>query len=133
MVIHVAPASNERDGWVLVSAEERHQLDPENFLIPEYHERESLVRGDAAKLLFDIVAKEGDEVLDRGVDRMWVIVISRVGDKYRGVLDSDPGISPGLALRPGTEILFDARNVCDIDRPPDAYLLERFGPRFLDP
>jgi hypothetical protein len=62
------------DGWELISAEDRNVAAPETFHIPAREKRESLAPGDAAKLLFDIETREEGRVVDRGVDRMWVIV-----------------------------------------------------------
>ena len=122
----------ERDGWTLLSGEERHDLFPEKFRIPGRSERESLSPGDAAQLLFDIETKEGGLVIDRGVDRMWVIVKRRTGDIYSGILDSDPGQAEGLSLRPGTEVTFRPEHVIAIARPPDGYVLEKYGQNFFD-
>jgi hypothetical protein len=123
----------QQDGWALQSAEARHRESPATFEIPAAESRAALRRGDAAKLLFDIETREGGIVVDRGVDRMWVIVTEVDGPLYVGVLDSDPGMADGLELRPGSEVLFRAEHVCGIDRPPDDYLVARFGPSFLDP
>lgn len=122
----------ERDGWTLVSAEERHDRSPETFIIPSRTERESLTAGDGVKLLFDIETREAGNVIDRGVDRLWVIVKRKTGSLYVGVLDSDPRISEGLTLRPDTELLFGPEHVSAINRPPEGYILERFGPGFFD-
>ena len=122
----------ERDGWTLVSAEERHARSPETFVIPSRTERESLTAGDGVKLLFDIETRDVGNVIDRGVDRLWVIVKRKTGSLYVGVLDSDPRISEGLTLRPGTELLFGPEHVSAINRPPEGYILERFGPEFFD-
>ncbi len=122
----------EIDGWALISAEERNAEHPTTFVIPDRHAREGLRPGDAAKLLFDIETKENNEVVDRGVDRMWVIV-TRCGDGlYHGVLESDPGAADGLDLRPGTLVTFGPEHIADIDRPPRDYLIERFGTDFRD-
>ena len=85
-----------------------------------------------AQLLFDIETKEGGRVVDRGVDRMWVIVRRRTGDVYSGVLDSDPGQAEGLSLRPGTEVNFRPEHVIAIERPPDGYVLEKYGQDFFE-
>jgi hypothetical protein len=82
--------------------------------------------------LFDIETKEDGKVIDRGVDRLWVIVKKRTGAVYVGVLDSDPGLSPELKLRPGTEVLFAPEHVIAISRPPDGYVQERYGASFFD-
>jgi hypothetical protein len=75
-----------RDGWELVSAEDRNAGHPETFQIPSREKRESLAPGDGAKLLFDIETREHGRIVDRGVDRMWVIVKARTEHGYIGVL-----------------------------------------------
>ena len=125
-------ATIEHDGWTLLSGEERQAQHPETFSIPDRSERESLSPGDAVQLLFDIETREGGRVIDRGVDRLWVIVKTRTGNIYRGVLDSDPGWAEGLSLRPGSEVNFLPEHVIKIARPPDGYVLEKYGPRFFD-
>jgi hypothetical protein len=125
--------SIERDGWALLSAEERHAQHPDTFHIPPRSEREALSPGDAAQLLFDIETKEGERVIDRGVDRMWVIVKRRKGNLYTGVLDSDPGRAEGLSLREGVEVVFSAEHVIAIARPPEGYVVDKYGPAFFDP
>ena len=123
-------ASIARDGWELESAEARHAKFPDSFEIPSLEQREDLKPGDAAKLLFDAEVREDGEIVDRGVSRMWVVVQSRKGRNYIGVLDSDPGYAENLSLGPGSEVLFAPEHVADIDRPPDDYLAERFGHKF---
>jgi hypothetical protein len=86
-------------GWELISAEDRNAAYPETFQIPTRERRESLAPGDGAKLLFDIETREQGRVVDRGVDRMWVIVKTRTERGYIGVLDSDPGTAENLRLR----------------------------------
>ena len=125
-------ASIEKDGWTLESAEARHARYPETFEIPRRTERESLTPGDGVQLLFELEERDTGKVIGRGIDRLWVIVKRRAGALYVGVLDSDPGVSPQLTLRPGTEILFGPEHVIAISRPPDDYLNERFGPSFFE-
>jgi hypothetical protein len=124
-------ATIERDGWTLLSAEERHARHPETFRIPGRRERESLSPGDAAQLLFDIELRQAGHVVDRGVDRMWVIVKGRVGHFYSGILDSDPGHADGLSLRPGSVVVFAPEHVIAIGRPPDGYVRAKYGPDFF--
>lgn len=124
-------ASLETDGWVLVSAERRQQDHPDSFRLPNRQERERLAPGDAAKLLFDIETRDCGRVVDRGVDRMWVIVRRRVGDCYVGVLDSDPGIADDLQLKPGTELVFTPEHVVEIGHPPRRYVVETYGDDFF--
>jgi hypothetical protein len=122
--------SIETDSWALLSAEKLHSEHPTTFAIPSRQAREALRRGDAAKLLFDIETKENGEVVDRGVDRMWVVVTRCADGRYEGVLDNDPGAADGLTLQRGALISFLPEDVADIDRPPDEYLRERFGTAF---
>jgi hypothetical protein len=104
----------ELDGWMLVSAEERHAANPKTFQIPSREARTALSPGDAAQLLFDIETKEGGRVIDRGVDRLWVIVKARVDGGYLGILDSDPGAAEGILLRPGVELSFGPEHIAAI-------------------
>lgn len=113
-------ATIERDGWTLQSGEERQALHPSTFHIPDRAARESLEEGDAAQLLFEIETREGGRVIDRGVDRMWVIVEERIGHLYRGKLHSDPGESDGLRLYRGAEVWFAAEHVIAFENPPEA-------------
>jgi hypothetical protein len=123
--------SLETDGWTLVSAEARHAAHPTTFQIPSLEARASLRPGDAAKLLFEIETRENGQVIDRGIDRMWVIVRCQAGNSYRGVLDNDPGRARGLKLRAGDEIAFGPEHVAEIATPPRPYVLEKYGPGFL--
>lgn len=122
--------SIENLGWVLVSAVERNVASPDTFNIPSELARNSLKRGDAAKILFDIETKEGGIIVDRGVDRMWVIVTSVTGAGYIGVLDSDPGYGENLKLAQGDLIEFGAEHVSKIDNPPAEYLTKEYGELF---
>jgi hypothetical protein len=122
----------ERDGWTILSGEKRHALHPETFWIPDRAAREGLSPGDAVQLLFDIETRDAGRVVDRGVDRLWVIVKRRVGDQYYGVLDSDPGHAERLSLRPGVEVIFAPEHVIAIQRPPEGYVQAKYGARFFD-
>lgn len=75
------PATLDRDGWQLESAEARHAANPDIFWIPPRAQREGLQPGDGAKLLFQIESEETTGI-ERGVERMWVIVRCRVGSLY---------------------------------------------------
>jgi hypothetical protein len=121
----------ERDGWRLLSGEEHNARHPEPFPIPSRKERESLVPGDGVKLMFDIETREGGLLVDRGVDRMWVIVKRRTGEAYVGVLDNDPGRDE-LPLGPGLPLKFGPEHVIAIQRPPDGYVLAKYGSAFFE-
>jgi hypothetical protein len=120
----------EEDGWTLVSAEERHVAHPDMFEVPSWEARTCLLPGDGVKLLFDIETREDGRVVDRGVDRMWVIVRSRREGRYVGVLDSEPGLAEGILLHAGDEIVFGPEHVAEIDRPPRKYIVEKYGADF---
>jgi hypothetical protein len=83
--------------------------------------------------MFDIETREDGRVIDRGVDRMWVIVKRRsvASGAYDGVLDSDPGRAENLTLRPGTAVTFGPEHVIAVERPPESYVLEKYGADFF--
>src|SRR2546429_645708 len=92
-------ASFERDYWELRSAEEAPREHPDPFRIPPFAQRQSLKRGDAAKLIFEIEGYEDDGSVGVTGERIWVIVAERVGDAYIGILDSQPA-----CLEPSAEV-----------------------------
>jgi hypothetical protein len=98
----------EENGWVLVSAEQRAAAAPGTFQIPPRAVRGSLSPGDGAKLLFDIETRDGGRIVERGVDRMWVIVKARTADGYIGVLDNNPGAAENLTLHERDPVAFRA-------------------------
>ena len=120
-----------KDGWALISAEDRNAAHPQTFQIPAREKRESLALGDAAKLLFDIETREGARVIDRGVDRMWVIVKTRTDHGYIGVLDNDPGTAENLRLREGDTITFGPEHIAEIATPPREYVIKKYGASFF--
>lgn len=119
-------------GWTLVSAEARNAKNPKTFYIPSFEERSSLSRGMAAKLLFDITTIEDGKIIDRGIDRMWVIVTSVLDVGYQGVLDSNPGMADGLALAKGDLVFFRPEHICGLDRPPREFLVTELSQFFTD-
>ena len=131
MTLSVRFPTNEGHGWRLVSVEGRYADHPDTFQIPSHDQRSCLLPGDGAKLLFDIETSENGRVIDRGVDRMWVIVRLRREGRYLGVLDSDPGTADGLVLHAGDEIVFGPEHVAAIDRPPREYVIEKYGADFF--
>jgi hypothetical protein len=126
----VGEATVEKDGWALVSAEEYQKAHP-GLLLPSLAERASVAAGQAVKLLFDIETREGGQTLDRGIDRMWVIVRRRLQGRYLGILDSDPGRAENLLLQPGNEIRFGPEHITAIDSPPREYVLQKYGADFF--
>jgi hypothetical protein len=117
--------------WILVSAEERAAAYPDTFHLPPLAVRQSLSLGDAAKLLFEIETRENGLTIERGVDRMWVIVRAKTAYGYIGVLDNDPGIAENLWLREGDPVAFAPEHVADIGRPPRDYIIEKYGASFF--
>jgi hypothetical protein len=117
----------ENNGWTLILAEQLQNANPNSFIIPSLEEREKLSLGDAAKLLFDIETREYDHIIDRGVDRMWVIVKERINGKYQGYLDNNPGQADGLELHEKDLISFGPEHIIDIEKPPHDYLVKKYG------
>jgi hypothetical protein len=120
------------DGWELIPAEDRNGAHPDTFQIPAREKRETLAAGDGAKLLFDIESRENGRVIDRGVDRMWVIVKARIEGGYVGVLDNDPGNAENVHLHEGDVIAFGPEHIADISTPPREYMIEKYGASFFD-
>jgi hypothetical protein len=121
----------EANGWALVSAVERAAAYPDTFQIRLRSMRESLSPGDGTKLLFDIETREGSRVVDRGVERMWVIVKAKTEEGYIGALDNEPGAAENLRLRERDLVVFGPEHVADIARPPRDYVVEKYGISFL--
>lgn len=116
--------SLDRDHWELESGEARHAANPAGFGIPSRAERDNLVRGMAARLIFRIAAdRDGATIVS--TERMWVLVSEVLGEFYIGLLTNRPAcLEPeGQAyLLPYSEVPFRAEHVIDIDRPPDDYV-----------
>ena len=103
----------EIDGWELDNGESYHAEFPDTFWIPTLEARESLQRGDYAKLIFRISFSDEDDRVS--VERMWVVVRGRVGSTYFGVLDNEPdAIEVNDELWLGTELPFRAEHVIDV-------------------
>ena len=126
----VNSATIEKDGWALLSAEDRQQAHSE-FRLPSLSDRTSVAVGQAVKLLFDIETRENGQIIDRGIDRMWVIVRRRLDGRYVGILDNNPGRAENLLLQSGDEIVFGPEHITEIDSPPRDYVLRRYGAGFF--
>ena len=117
-------ASLETDSWQLRSGDESHAASPDTFLLPPLERRENLARGQAARLIFDILTvDENGQKFVQG-ERIWVIVAEKLGDYYIGILDNPPtSIEPSdeVYLCFGAEIPFQAEHVIDIADPPEDY------------
>ncbi|KIC14074.1 hypothetical protein RA20_21645 [Leisingera sp. ANG-Vp] len=115
---------------MLSSAVARNDAFPDTFKIPSKERRSSLERGEAVQLLFDIETREAGKLIDRGIDRMWVIVIAVLPRGYQGVLDSDPGTAENLKLFRGDLIEFGPDHICKVDQPPEEFLKKEYGEYF---
>ena len=51
--------------------------------------------------------------MDRGVDRMWVVVKARTNGGYVGVLDNNPGPAENLRLREGDNVAFGPEHIAE--------------------
>lgn len=122
-------ASLDLDGWELESGERRQSDYGESFWLPTRTERENIRPGQSVRLLFQIEATDENGDVEIGVERMWAIVLGRVGDYYRAVLDNQPAAIEAGYLDEGTEFLFTAEHVIDIGDPPEDYLREKYGDR----
>jgi hypothetical protein len=114
----------EQDYWALVSGESRHAESPDNFWIPALSERQSLRRGDAAKLIFEIET-ESEGGIERDCERMWVIVSEVAAPYFIGRLTSTPVTveeNDDFYLKVDVEVPFLPEHVIDIDHPPRAFL-----------
>jgi hypothetical protein len=117
-------AKLESDFWQLRSGEDAHRAAPDTFWIPALRRRESLKRGQAAKLIFEIEATEPDGTVSSQGERMWVIVAEKIGDIFIGRLANQPVClepSDDAYLGIGAEVPFRAEHVIDIDDPPPEY------------
>jgi uncharacterized protein YegJ (DUF2314 family) len=105
--------SLDEQGWEIDDAEIAHEKTPESYWIPPLQARQSLVVGACAKIRFYIrVVHENGEPEDCG-ERMWVEVLDKVGDWYRGQLSNQPTCTKGIA--PGMEVWFQARHAIAIE------------------
>jgi uncharacterized protein YegJ (DUF2314 family) len=101
----------DRDGWMLESAVERHQQDPERFIIPGKEERTHLSGGRMAKLLF-LMLGQNHQGLFVQCERMWVTVTEVTASGYVGRLESQPHTSK--VLKPGDSVYFQADHVASL-------------------
>lgn len=91
--------------WHLESGVTRNNAYPESFWIPSDDEKLGLRSGDLVKLMF--------QMKDGSGERMWVIVTSVRGDKFKGELNNTPFVIP--RLEPGKTLKFRRHHIIDID------------------
>ena len=103
----------ERDGWCLEDGEQLHREAPDTFWLPKLKDRQSVRPGQIVKLIFRISVDDEEEPV--AVERMWVIVRERVGDRYLGILDNNPyAFAENERLWSGIELPFSPRHIIDI-------------------
>ena len=115
----------DEDGWELRSAELAHQQNPDTFRIPPLQARQSLRRGQAARLISDIESEDENGGRTIQGERMNVIVTGRFENAYIGLLDDKPAsFNPvgNVYLCFGAEIPFLSEHVIDILQPPAEYV-----------
>ena len=112
------------DSWCLYSAEAAHDTLPDSFSIPSFEERNGLTRGNAARLLFDIMVTDQQGERRSCQEIMWTIIAERVDGTYIGILDDQPGcLEPrsNTYLIFGAEIPFLPEHIIEIAYPPGDY------------
>ena len=121
--------SIKTDYWELRSGQNAHAQNPNDFWIPPLTKREQLIKGQAARLIFDIEVEEEGKILVQG-ERMWVIVSEKIANIYIGILDNQPAClypEENAYLRFGAEIPFLAEHIIDIANPPQDYVDWQLG------
>jgi Uncharacterized protein conserved in bacteria (DUF2314) len=91
----------------LEDGEVRNRENPDNFWIPTRARRDNLAEDELVKLIFNL--SDGKQTQ---VERMWVIIKSRDGSRYNGILDNDPYCTD--QIKAGLEVSFEPRHVIDI-------------------
>lgn len=104
--------ANIAEPFVLGNAEQRNLQNPETFNIPSLEERQGLLPGDFAKLVFHLAMEDGHRFPP--TERMWVQVNAISGGTYIGSLTNTPIFSSLLEF--GDEVHFQACHVIDTAR-----------------
>ncbi len=122
----------DADGWQLRNAEQTHRANPATFWIPEREIRTTRKRGDGVERVFDIATIDGCGQARCGGERMWGVVLERVGGLYLGVLDGEPvSIEPGTgSLFRGCRVWFGPEHIIDTSDVPRDYLRAAFPREF---
>lgn len=100
-----------RDGFFLDNAVKLAEIYPSTYLISSPERRNSLRQGDIVKLSFRFGEPSGPGE-DYDTERMWVVVVERVGDHWIGELDNDPKYSSKISS--GHRLHFHPDHVIDI-------------------
>lgn len=128
----------EKDFWALASGEARHAESPDSFWIPPLSERESLQIGQGVRLIFEIESETEGGTIDRGCERMWVVVSEIVPPYFIGRLNNQPAVveeDSDFYLTRDAEVPFLPEHVIDIQQPPAAFTEALFSqaPRHVWP
>jgi uncharacterized protein YegJ (DUF2314 family) len=97
--------SNQNQSYTLADCIARNQKHPQSFMLPSLPD--DLV-GTTVKLIFQDIHTGAGE-------RMWVKVVSKQNNIYKGLLDNMPFYIDDLI--DGDEVEFEAKHVADIYRP----------------
>jgi uncharacterized protein YegJ (DUF2314 family) len=92
--------------YKLGNGEDLNRENPDTFYIPTREERESIKEGDTVKLMFIF---EDENAM---TERMWVQVVSKAGNQYKGFLDNVPYSTD--SIKAGDEVIFSPEHIIQI-------------------
>jgi len=92
--------------YKLEDGEQLNKKNPRTFHIPSKVERDTLKTGDIVKLIF-LFDDEGSMP-----ERMWVKIISKDENQYKGILDNDPYTTK--TIKAGDDVIFGSENIIQI-------------------
>jgi uncharacterized protein YegJ (DUF2314 family) len=92
--------------YQLGNGEKINKENPRTFYIPSREDRESVKEGDTVKLIFIF----DDE--NAMTERMWVQIVSKEGNRYKGFLDNDPYSTN--SIKAGDEVVFSPEHIIQI-------------------
>lgn len=97
--------------YTLMDCEEQNAKHPDTFQIDD---SSNVQVGDWAKLVF-----QGEDHFD---ERMWVKVITVIGDTFMGVLDNEPVLFEKEDLALGHVVVFERRHIANVTKPEPAHV-----------
>ncbi len=98
--------------WTLDDGIERNLESPQTFHIPKKWKKTILSKNDLVKLIF-VFTIEDRKPTTTEVERMWVIITSKNGDEFEGVLDNDPYCTD--QIKSGIHVNFNKKHIIDLD------------------
>ncbi|WP_338551822.1 DUF2185 domain-containing protein [Paenibacillus sp. KS-LC4] len=96
--------------WMLDSVYDRNKEAPYTFYLPNHQMLELLQAGEFVKLIF-LFDEENEQFIG---ERMWVEIVERKGDNFKGLLRNIPSYITELSY--GQEIQFTYEHICDTKR-----------------